>query len=392
MRIFCEAYSSVCVGPGALPTLSCVRPSALDVGPRPLSVPGPSALCVGARRLAVLSVSLCLCVAVSVSACQRGAQIRVPPIQPGAFPFSRREPQTLLFGRKGGLDTFNRCFDTNTQLTTGKCLASSVRISLLVAHAQRTPDPNRKSPPVGYVGEVGHHPLPMRWLGLLGHEDSKGLMVQIHKLWQTGARKTIAESSSGCSVEILSLHKQFLGVQECCRRTLCALKPSQSNPSGLQALTIADPSAESPPVTTGPGQIPKEVRNIWTTARFTVGSPADWIEISGAWNTSLLKEPLDNAMRGTAHYACILAGLERSVPGCLGLTTTAMHGQASQGEGQDRKRHRPAGPKTGQVAEYCECSTEVLWDGLPGGFWLRLLWLVHRQVQLLLGAFHIAVF
>ena len=31
------------------------------------------------------------------------AQIRVPPIQPGAFPFSRREPQTLLFG---GLNVF----------------------------------------------------------------------------------------------------------------------------------------------------------------------------------------------------------------------------------------------------------------------------------------------
>ena len=28
------------------------------------------------------------------------APIRVPPIRPGAFPFSRREPQTLLFGGK----------------------------------------------------------------------------------------------------------------------------------------------------------------------------------------------------------------------------------------------------------------------------------------------------
>ena len=139
------------------PALSCRSlvsgPGALDVRPRPLSVPIPNALCVGARgsrgalcvgpgagargpalfcvgplraRCSVSGPSSATFVSISRepirsrrapssgcgppapirvpptrqlrSACQ--PQIRVPPIQPSAFPFSRREPQTLLFGGK----------------------------------------------------------------------------------------------------------------------------------------------------------------------------------------------------------------------------------------------------------------------------------------------------
>ena len=93
----------------------------------------PGAFCVGARRCVVVSLSLsgpgAVCRAPALcwrslcrgpllrSTCHlvpdprathpvRGppAQIRVPPIQPGAFPFSRREPQTLLFGGKALFD------------------------------------------------------------------------------------------------------------------------------------------------------------------------------------------------------------------------------------------------------------------------------------------------
>ena len=139
-------------GPGLSRRSLVSGPRALDVGPRPLSVPGPSALCVGARRSRGALVSrpstlslICVgplcpsapptshpCATYPVprvpssdpratqpaagpqlrsasirsagpqlrSACQREPPAQIP-IQPGAFPFSRREPQTLLFGGKG---------------------------------------------------------------------------------------------------------------------------------------------------------------------------------------------------------------------------------------------------------------------------------------------------
>ena len=52
---------------------------------------GPDALCVGPGPWR----SLCRA---PIQSASPQAQIRVPPIQPGAFPFSTTEPQTLLFG------------------------------------------------------------------------------------------------------------------------------------------------------------------------------------------------------------------------------------------------------------------------------------------------------
>ena len=127
----CRAPHSLCRGPA----LSVSGPGALSLSmlsvsrsvSGSVSGPGtPAALCVGPRRLS-LSVSgpnTCSRFVLGPtpacssdprvrgpqlkSACHpsgpqsvRGgppAQIRVPPIRPGAFPFSRREPQTLLFG------------------------------------------------------------------------------------------------------------------------------------------------------------------------------------------------------------------------------------------------------------------------------------------------------
>ena len=118
--------NTLCVAPGALgslcrgparseralfraPALSASRPGVLSVR--------PGALCLGTRR------SLCHGPALSVSGPSgssapirvtpirtagsprtdpvRGppAQVRVPPIQPGAFPFSRSEPQTSVWGK-----------------------------------------------------------------------------------------------------------------------------------------------------------------------------------------------------------------------------------------------------------------------------------------------------
>ena len=133
---------ALCVGPGALCTLSASRsrsfvsdPGARCAGARRSS---PGALCVGPRH------SFAVCVGsrvhphvthpvrapncgrrtpqdpglpqpmppirvphlgsarATIRSCGPQAQIRVPAIQPGAFLFSRREPQTLLFGGKVG--------------------------------------------------------------------------------------------------------------------------------------------------------------------------------------------------------------------------------------------------------------------------------------------------
>ena len=113
-------------GPGALAALSASGPGALYVGRRH-SVSGPFCVelcrarrCVGARRslrrALPLSRSLSGPATLGFRACSSDlhpfrappTQIRMSPsglrapssIQPGAFPFSRREPQTFLFGRK----------------------------------------------------------------------------------------------------------------------------------------------------------------------------------------------------------------------------------------------------------------------------------------------------
>ena len=127
MRIFCEAYNSACVGPHALPPLSCVGarrsrcrvlaalcagpqravsgPSALGVGPRrslcrglALSASGPGpALSVGTGALCVRSL---ICVGPPPTHPVRGppAPILVPPIQPGAFPFPGENPKPSVWG------------------------------------------------------------------------------------------------------------------------------------------------------------------------------------------------------------------------------------------------------------------------------------------------------
>ena len=106
------------------PALSVSGPSALCVGPRrslcrgPVlsvsAVSGPSALCVGPHapiRMppirprgppAPIGLPPIRSAGPQLFHLVRGPppQIRVPPIQPGAIPFSRREPETLLFGGK----------------------------------------------------------------------------------------------------------------------------------------------------------------------------------------------------------------------------------------------------------------------------------------------------
>ena len=122
--------SALCVGSrrsrpfcgDPLPALSATGPAALCIGAVPaLSVSGPALSVSGPSFSASLSAALSVSTLhlldapgppapppsglppAPILATQplRGtAQIRVPPIQPGEFPFSRREPQTLLFGGK----------------------------------------------------------------------------------------------------------------------------------------------------------------------------------------------------------------------------------------------------------------------------------------------------
>ena len=113
MKISCEAYNSVCVGPRALPPLSCVgarrsrcrAPAALCAGPqrslcraprsRGALCVGPSALCVGLCRAPLLPAF------VSISTPTSHPRATYPvPWAPSSDPYTHPARRVPFFQKK----------------------------------------------------------------------------------------------------------------------------------------------------------------------------------------------------------------------------------------------------------------------------------------------------